>query len=109
MNSTLYTAVLVGQALVLVAMFGFGFYWLAIKDHPAQPTTPTPLPRPLFRSMNSTNGRRTLPIPITLSVPRKMPAPSRAIAIHRSVGVKHLPTHPLGPKLATTCTTRSNR
>jgi len=34
--------VLVGLALVLVAMFGFGFYWLATKDRSAQPTMPTP-------------------------------------------------------------------
>ena len=46
MNSTLYTAVLVGLTLVLVAMFGFGFYWLATKDRPAQPTTPTPSTSP---------------------------------------------------------------
>lgn len=45
MNSTLYTAVLVGLALVLVAMFAFGFYWLATKDRPTSPQTPaTPSP-----------------------------------------------------------------
>ncbi|WP_230951148.1 hypothetical protein [Burkholderia anthina] len=42
MNSTLYTAVLVGLALVLVAMFAFGFYWLATKDRPTSPRTPAP-------------------------------------------------------------------
>ncbi|NTY37826.1 hypothetical protein [Burkholderia diffusa] len=46
MNSTLYTAALTGLALMLVAMFGFGFYWLATKDRPAQPATPTPPPSP---------------------------------------------------------------
>ncbi|WP_322041455.1 hypothetical protein [Burkholderia diffusa] len=40
MNSTPYTVVLVGLALVLVAMFAFGFYWLATKDRPTPPTTP---------------------------------------------------------------------
>ncbi|WP_155635384.1 hypothetical protein [Burkholderia cepacia] len=40
MHSTLYTVVLVGLALVLVAMFAFGFYWLATKDRPPPPTTP---------------------------------------------------------------------
>ncbi|CAG9241901.1 hypothetical protein BDI4_1080084 [Burkholderia diffusa] len=35
---------LVGLALVLVAMFAFGFYWLATKDRSARPTTPTPTP-----------------------------------------------------------------
>ncbi|WP_242448915.1 hypothetical protein [Burkholderia metallica] len=40
MNSTLYTAVLAGLALVLVAMFAFGCYWLATKDRPASPQTP---------------------------------------------------------------------
>ncbi|MBO7884530.1 hypothetical protein J6351_26265, partial [Burkholderia pseudomallei] len=34
MNSTLYTVVLVGLTFVLVAMFAFGFYWLATKDRP---------------------------------------------------------------------------
>lgn len=44
MNPTLYTTVLFGLALVLVAMFAFGFYWLATKDRSARPTTPTPTP-----------------------------------------------------------------
>lgn len=39
MNSTLYTAVLAGLALVLVAMFAFGCYWLATKDRPASQQT----------------------------------------------------------------------
>ncbi|WP_244137046.1 hypothetical protein [Burkholderia pyrrocinia] len=42
MNSTLYTAVLVGVALLLVAMFAFGFYWLATKDRSTSPKTPAP-------------------------------------------------------------------
>ncbi|WP_249744568.1 complement resistance protein TraT [Burkholderia pyrrocinia] len=42
MNSTLYTAVLIGLALLLVAMFAFGFYWLATKDRPTSPKTPAP-------------------------------------------------------------------
>lgn len=42
MNSTLYTAVLVGLAFVLVAMFGLGCYWLATKDRPTPPRTPAP-------------------------------------------------------------------
>lgn len=42
MNSTLYTAMLVGLALILVAIFAFGFYWLATKDRPTSPQTPAP-------------------------------------------------------------------
>ncbi|WP_244142364.1 hypothetical protein [Burkholderia vietnamiensis] len=42
MNSTLYTVLLVGPALVLVAMFTFGCYWLATKDRPTSPRTPAP-------------------------------------------------------------------
>ncbi|WP_236872642.1 hypothetical protein [Burkholderia pseudomallei] len=42
MNSTLYTVVLVGLALVLVAMFAFGFYWLATKDRLISTQTPDP-------------------------------------------------------------------
>ncbi|MDN8037895.1 hypothetical protein [Burkholderia vietnamiensis] len=42
MNSTLYTAVLVGLPLVLVAMFALGCYWLATKDRPTSPQTPAP-------------------------------------------------------------------
>ncbi|MEB2540440.1 MULTISPECIES: hypothetical protein [Burkholderia cepacia complex] len=42
MNSTLYTAVLVGLTFVLVAMFAFGCYWLATKDRPTPPRTPAP-------------------------------------------------------------------
>ncbi|WP_284898003.1 hypothetical protein [Burkholderia sp. lyk4-R2A-23] len=42
MNSTLYTVLLVGLALVLVAMFTFGFYWLATKDRPTPPKAPAP-------------------------------------------------------------------
>ncbi len=41
-NSTLYTAVLAGLALVLVATFAFGCYWLVTKDRPASPQTPAP-------------------------------------------------------------------
>ncbi|WP_081333577.1 hypothetical protein [Burkholderia territorii] len=44
MNPALYTAVLVGLALVLAAMFGFGFHWLAIRDRSVLPATPTPVP-----------------------------------------------------------------
>ncbi|WP_124609634.1 hypothetical protein [Burkholderia seminalis] len=42
MNSTLYIAMLVGLAIVLVAMFAFGCYWLATKDRPTSPQTPAP-------------------------------------------------------------------
>ncbi|MDN8060569.1 hypothetical protein [Burkholderia gladioli] len=42
MNSPLYIAVLVGLALVLVAMFALGCYWLATKDRPTSPQTPAP-------------------------------------------------------------------
>ncbi|WP_321574680.1 hypothetical protein [Burkholderia sp. BE17] len=42
MNPTLYTAVLIALALVLVSMFGFGFYWLATKDRRSAPETPPP-------------------------------------------------------------------
>lgn len=41
-NSTLYTAMLVGLAIVLVAMFAFGYYWLATKDRPTSLQTPAP-------------------------------------------------------------------
>ncbi|WP_260428373.1 hypothetical protein [Burkholderia sp. Bp9031] len=42
MNSTLYTALLVGLAIVLVAMFAVGCYWLATKDRPTSPQAPAP-------------------------------------------------------------------
>ncbi|MGU7812463.1 hypothetical protein [Burkholderia sp. AW49-1] len=42
MSPTLHTAVPVALALVLGALFGFGFYWLATKDRPACPVSPTP-------------------------------------------------------------------
>ncbi|WP_244116493.1 hypothetical protein [Burkholderia gladioli] len=42
MNSTLYTVVLVGLAIVVVAMFAFGGYWLATRDRPTPPQTPAP-------------------------------------------------------------------
>lgn len=41
-NSTLYTAILAGLALVLVAMFVFGCYWLVTKDRPTPAKTPAP-------------------------------------------------------------------
>ncbi|BBA42627.1 MULTISPECIES: hypothetical protein [Burkholderia] len=42
MNPSLYTAVLIGLALVLVAMFAFGFYWLATKERPTPSKAPAP-------------------------------------------------------------------
>ncbi|WP_260400351.1 hypothetical protein [Burkholderia ubonensis] len=45
MNSPLPLAVLIGLALVLVAMFALGFYWLASKDRSAHPRSPAP-PQP---------------------------------------------------------------
>ncbi|WP_232428058.1 complement resistance protein TraT [Burkholderia ubonensis] len=39
------TFVLIGLGVALVAMFGFGFYWLATKDRPTRPLSPvTPSP-----------------------------------------------------------------
>ncbi len=37
-NSTLYIAMLVGLAIVLIARFPFGCYWLATKDRLPSPS-----------------------------------------------------------------------
>lgn len=42
MNPTLYLAIQTCLGLALVAMFGFGFYWLATKDRPTRPVSPMP-------------------------------------------------------------------
>ncbi|MBN3744416.1 hypothetical protein G3N96_03040 [Burkholderia sp. Se-20373] len=44
MNPTLYAAVLIGLALIRVAMFALGCYWLATKKRPTPPQTPAPSP-----------------------------------------------------------------
>ncbi|WP_232343245.1 hypothetical protein [Burkholderia pseudomallei] len=36
------TFMLIGLGVALVAMFAVGFYWLATKDHPIRPVSPTP-------------------------------------------------------------------
>lgn len=47
MNPTLYLAVQICLGFVLVAMFGFGFYWLATKDRRSTHQTPPPPSRSL--------------------------------------------------------------
>lgn len=55
MNPSFYTALLVGLALALVAMYAFGFYWLATKDKLAHSGAPP------SRILSSTSGRRSRP------------------------------------------------
>lgn len=110
------TFVLIGLGVALVAMFGFGFYWLATKDRPTRPLSPvTPSParggagRASPMSTNPTNGKRSRRIPIMSSRQRTKPPSSRTTAIPRLVDTKNPSTHPLRAKLAMTCTAQSNR
>ena len=53
MNPTPYTIVLVVLALILVAIFALGLYWLATKDRPTSPQSSTPaFPAPSFAAVD---------------------------------------------------------